>query len=128
MADDHLFKKGHKRGGRPSDPPGFRRLANLTKTELVSVTNVLIKGDMEGLRRMANDPKAPALLSTIAAIMIRMHATGDMDAFDKLLNRIIGKVKDEVQHGGSIGGNYGSTVIVTLPSNGREVIKKDTTK
>lgn len=84
----------------------------------------MIKGDMQGLRNAVNDPTTPALVATIASIMIRMHATGDMDAFDKLLNRIIGKVRDEVQHGGSIGGNLGSTVVVTLPSNGREVKTK----
>ncbi len=43
-------------------------------------------------------------------------------AISALLNRIIGKVRDEVLHGGAIGGNHGSTVIVTLPSNGREVL------
>lgn len=112
--------------GRPADPPGFRALKTLTKKELVDVTNVLIKGDMDGLRRLANDSHAPALLSTIASVMVRIHASGDMDAFDKLLNRIIGKPRDENAHGGSIGGNHGSTVIVKLPSNGREVIQPKT--
>lgn len=109
--------------GRPKHPPGFQALKTLTKKELVDVTNVLIKGDMDGLKRIKNDPKSPALLATIASVIVKMHATGDMDALDKLLSRIIGKVRDEVHHGGSIGGTHGSTVIVTLPSNGREVRK-----
>jgi hypothetical protein len=113
--------------GRPKDPPGFRALKTLTKKELVDVGSVLIKGDMEGLRRIAHDPYAPALLSTIASVIIRIHATGDMDALDKLLTRIIGKPRDENAHGGSIGGTHGSTVIVKMPSNGREVQTIDVT-
>lgn len=122
--EDTQFKPGQSGHEGHKLPPGFQRLKQLTKKELVDCTNVLIKGDMEGLRRIAQDPKSPALLSTIASIMCKMHERGDMQSFDMLLNRLIGKVKDEVQHGGSIGGTHGSTVIVTLPSNGREVRKE----
>lgn len=109
--------------GRGKDIPGFKALANLTKKELADVSNVLIKGDMKGLRRIADDETAPAMLCLVASVMIKIYDRGDMQAFDMLLNRLIGKVKDELHHGGSIGGNSNGTVVVTLPSNGREVRK-----
>ncbi len=103
--------------------PGFQPLKNLSKKELVDVGNILLKGDMIGLAELAEDPTAPPLLATFANILCTIHRRGDMQGFDMLLNRLIGKVREEVHHGGSIGGTHGSTVIVTLPTNGREAPK-----
>lgn len=116
------WQKGQS--GNPSGlerhPPGFRALRNLTKKELIDVGNVLIKGDMEGLRRVAEDEKSPALMAMIASICLTIYNSGDMKALDTLLNRLIGKVREDIHHGGSIGGVSGAQVVVTLPSNGKE--------
>lgn len=103
--------------------PGFKPLKNLTKKELVDVGSLLLKGDMAGLKILSEDETAPPLLSMFASILCTIHRRGDMQGFDMLLNRLIGKVPQDVHHGGAIGGTHGSTVIVTLPPNGREVRK-----
>lgn len=107
-------------------PPGFKLLKNLTRAELVDVASVLLKGDMEGVRKAMNDPRSPPLIAALASVMVKIHERGDMHALDLLLNRIIGKVRDETHFSGAIGGTQGSTVIVNLPSNGREAKKPET--
>ncbi len=52
----------------------------------------------------------------IASVAVRIIQGGDMHALDILLNRLVGKVKDEVMQQMEI---RTPQVIVTLPDNGR---------
>lgn len=92
------FKKGKSGNprGRAADPPGFKKLKNLTKKELVAVGNVIVKGTYDDLAKIATtDKKASVLHKMVASISLRIIQNGDMDSFDKLLNRLIGKVKED---------------------------------
>ncbi len=104
--------------GRPKDPPEMRRLKNLTKQELVDVGNIIVKGNMDDLKNIKGDPEASVLKTMIAAIAARVIRQGDMHALNVLLDRLIGKVKDEVRNEHHISNL--PMVTVTLPSNGRE--------
>ncbi len=102
--------------GRPALSPELKKFKNLTKKELVEVGNLVIKGDLDALRAVAKKPGATVLQIMLAAICIKVIQKGDMSTLDILLNRLVGKVRDEVHNTGNA-----SSVVVTLPSNGREV-------
>ena len=115
------WKKGESGNpkGRPVSTPEQLRLTRLTKTELTEIGSYIVKGDKTELKKIVDDPTTSILKSWIASIAIKGIASGDMDALNKLLERIVGKVKEEVE----VSGNAVS-VVVGLPSNGSEK-KKD---
>lgn len=113
------WKKGESGNpsGRPKDPPGLKRLKNLSREELVEVGNLVIKGNLDALRLVARDKDATALKTMIAAVCVKVIERGDMQSLDILLNRLIGKVKDEVEVSGA---NGEPLIALTMPANGRE--------
>lgn len=111
------FKKGQSGNpaGRPPDALN-RVMKKLTKNELEEIANLIVKGTVAELKKIAQSKNTQALRVMFAAIVVKIIERGDMDAFDKLLNRLIGKVKDDVD----ITSNAGTpTVIVNLPNNGK---------
>lgn len=105
--------------GRPKDPPGLSKLKNLSRVELVEVGNLVIKNDIKKLKAIAHPDSGESVLKTmIAAVCVKVIQKGDMHALDILLNRLVGKVKDEIEHKGNALG--GGKIIVHMPSNGRE--------
>lgn len=103
--------------GRPKDPPGLKKITNLTKKELVDIGNLVIKKDMFELKRLATNPKATVLQRMIASVAVKVISKGDMHALNLLLDRLVGKVKDEILHQGDL--TLPPQIIVTLPDNGR---------
>jgi hypothetical protein len=117
LANLKPYKKGQSGNpnGRPHDPPELKKLKNLTKAELVDVGNMVVKGDFEALKRLAKNPKATVLQRMLAAVAQKVIEKGDMHSLDILLNRMVGRVKEEVALTSNI-----PQVVVNLPSNGRE--------
>lgn len=122
-APKNPFPKGNKLNpiGANAHDPKLRAVRKLTRSELADVGALMVKGDVDALTKIRNDPKETALRAIIASVCLRALNDGDMRAFDVLLNRLIGKVKDEVVVGGDI--PSGAQIVVSLPSNGREVDK-----
>jgi hypothetical protein len=85
--------------------------------ELAFVGEAIIKLTPAQIDLMASQPNATALHGMIGAIVKRTLKNGDPIAFDKLMDRLIGKVKDTVEVQGL---DNGPRIIVTIPSNGRE--------
>ncbi len=114
------WKKGSSGNpnGRPKELPELKHFKNLTKKELVEVGNLVIKNDVATLKRLAASESATVLQRMLASVCAKVITKGDMQALDILLNRLIGKVRDEVHNTGNAND---SRVIVNLPSNGREV-------
>lgn len=113
------FKKGqvaNPEGARAHDPE-MRMLKRLTKEEMKEVGNLVLMGNVDSLKGIGKDPKSSALKTMLASVCVRVISKGDMQAFDILLNRLIGKVKDEVEHSGMVAR---PKVILTMPANGRE--------
>ena len=112
------FKKGQSGNpkGRPKDLLG-KKMRQLTAEEFAEIANLIIKGSIEELRAISKDESQSALRVMIAAVAVKTISKGDMDALDKLLNRLVGKVKDHVQVTGM---NGGPQVILTMPLNGSE--------
>lgn len=117
------IKKGEVRNpeGARAHNQALKNLKHLTKKELADLTNLIIKGDLDQLKRIAKkEVKASVLQVMVAAVCVKVIEKGDMHSLNMLLDRIIGKVKDEVHHSGSVGGEVTGRVSVVLPSNGKE--------
>lgn len=91
------FKKGKSGNpkGRPKDQLG-KVMRQLTAEEFAEIANLIIKGSIEDLRKIARDDKQTALKVMIAATAVKIISKGDMSSLDTLLNRLVGKVKDQV--------------------------------
>ena len=115
-------------GGRPKDPPGYKEMKFLTKAELVRVGNMILqKTPNEILELNEEGTEANALQCMIASIVERIIRKGDMVGFNILMDRLIGKVKEEVRGDLNLNVTEGGEVrvagvrkVFSLPSNGRE--------
>jgi hypothetical protein len=116
----HEFKKGQSGNprGRPVEPPELKLMKRLTRQELVEVGELVIMGDIATLKRLRTDDRCTVLKGMFISVCLKILRDGDMEKFDKLISRFIGKVKDEIDlnHSGEVKGR----VLVMLPSNGRE--------
>lgn len=118
-----------QRKGEPSINPGGRppdalnaAMKKLTKQELEDVASMIIKGSIADLEILMKNKQTTVLKAMIAGVAIKTIKSGDSSALNALLDRLVGKVKDHLHHSGSTG--PAPTVILKLPSNGREA-KKD---
>lgn len=119
----HQFKKGVVAnplgaGAKSKKDPIGTAVKLLTKQELVQVANIILRKDLAAIKEYSKTPGVSVLQLMVASVAAKIIREGNMDALDKLLNRLIGKVKDEVEHSGSI--TNPAQVIVTMPGNGRE--------
>ncbi len=113
-------------GGRPKDPPGMKEMKLLTKVELVKVGNMIIEKTLRDMTAYAEDEDTPALHVMVASVVGRIIRTGDMNMLNALLDRLIGKVREEFigsinSTGGSV--SVGGRTLIALPANGREAKK-----
>ena len=109
-------QSGNVQGGKLIDPD-LKELRRLTKEELVEVGTLVVKGNVSTLKNIVKDRESSVLHAMVASVALRVIKQGDMHALDLFLNRLIGKVNDEVEYSGELNVPQ---VIVTLPSNGRE--------
>lgn len=123
----YQFVKGQKsiyNGGSP-DPPELKMLKKLTKQELITVGNIVLNKDIAELQALAQDKTTNVLHAMVAAVAARVISKGDMASLDVLLNRLIGKVKDEIHHTGEA--INPPQIIVALPNNQRHAQVVDVT-
>lgn len=117
------FSKGNKLGkGRPVLTEEEKMLRKLTKAEVVELASLILKGNRKALTELNSEKNQQATIfqAMLAKVALRIMATGDMDALDKLLNRLIGKVKEEVE----VSGEGLRPVIMKFEDNGRHVKPK----
>jgi hypothetical protein len=112
------WKKGESGNprGRPPDDFGLRAIKMLTQEELATVANLILKNNVDALKAIGKDENSSVLKTMVAAVAVKIISNGDMHALDTLLNRLIGKVKDQI----NVTGVEAPQVILTIPSNGRE--------
>lgn len=108
-------QSGNPKGGNAHDPR-LKMLKKLTKEELIEVGNLVVKGSVSELKEMAKNPNASVIQTMVASVAVKVITKGDMHSLDILLNRLIGKVKEEIEHTGLAQ----PQVIITLPDNGRD--------
>ncbi len=118
----HKFSKGNKANphGRPKLTPEEQAIRKLTKAEVVEITSLILKGDRTELEGLVKAMGTPIFQAMIASVSVKIIKTGDMDALDKLLNRLIGKVKEEVE----VSGEGLRPVFLKFEDNGRQAKPK----
>lgn len=109
--------------GRPPDMLN-RALKKLSIQELEQIGNIIVKGNVEQLKAVAADPTASVIKVMVASIAIGIIKKNDMSALDKLLDRLLGKVKQTVQVDGMPPANA-VQIVVSLPDNGFAAPKDD---
>lgn len=122
-------KRGKPHSGIKANPlsrwaedPYLQRVKQLTKEELSLMGNMILSTDIDTLKYWIKKENCNTLRYMLAQVVIKVCNTGCMDTLDKLLNRLIGKVKDEIDHTANL--NF-PQVVVTLPSNGKEAPPED---
>lgn len=95
-------------------------LKRLTTEELKNLIELVITQPVSELQKIAQDPTNSALKVGIASAMVKMINKGDFVTLESMLQRVVGKVKDEVDlnHNG-IPQAPPAQVHVYLPANGR---------
>jgi hypothetical protein len=91
--------------GRIKISPEHRKLMELNKqivAEIFSKYMGATKSQLEEARRHKDTPMFDQM---VISTMLQAINKGDKGAFDFLLNRAVGKVKDEVHHTGSLHGS-----------------------
>ncbi len=114
------FKKGEPSGnplGGKLHNPEIKKIKALTEKELIEVGTFIVQGKMGELKALLKNPETPMLQAMVAGLAVKTMVKGDASAFNALMDRLLGKVKEQVQLSGSINGN--AKLILTMPDNGR---------
>jgi hypothetical protein len=92
------FKPGNPGGpGRPELPPALKEARRLNKTEFELVVNKYLWCSLEELEKLAKEKSLPVMEAWIVSIMARGVSTGDWGGNEWIAQRLMGKVKDQVE-------------------------------
>lgn len=130
------WKKGESPnpGGAPKSPEAIenretrKRFKTLTNKDFKELTNLLIDGDVEELKVVANERlnnvpssgKYSALQVMTATVALNIMSKGSAHDWNIFLDRLIGKVKETVKIEDPNHSQLRGVVHVVIPSNGRE--------
>ena len=94
------FKKGHSAPGpgRPSVSKELKATRQLNSSELVRILNELVHADKETLIAKTKDPKTTVFELIICSILKNAYDKGDQQRINFILDRLVGKVKEQVEH------------------------------
>ena len=96
------FKKGQT--GNPKGSSEKQRalgqIGRLTGEALADIGSTLLYGTETALETMLNDPKATVLSKWTAKLIMHSMLEGDAAVYNAVLNRIVGKVKERIEHSG----------------------------
>lgn len=88
-------QSGNPRGAAAHNQD-MKRLRILTKGEVAEVGTMILEGNRDALQAVLTDTSVSTLKLWFASVALKAINKGDMNSLDVLLNRIIGKVKDEI--------------------------------
>jgi hypothetical protein len=92
------FQKGNKANplGPAAHCPETKAMRKLTRTDLVLMGSMLTSMPLREARLVAKNESNTTLRTVCANAIVRANDEGDFALFDRLLDRVIGKVKEEV--------------------------------
>ena len=93
------FKPGQSGnpGGKVKIPDDIKEARKLTQLDLERVINSLLYLTKEALQAKIKDPQTPMIEMIAASIMAQAAVKGDHMRLDFILQRMIGKVKDQLE-------------------------------
>lgn len=96
----HQFKKGapsaNPEGARLHNPIA-KALRNLTIETFREVIEVVLTGNLAQLEKIVKDPKTSALQVGVAMAFHRALKAGDYATIERIAERIVGKIPDELK-------------------------------
>lgn len=96
------FTKG--KSGNPKGSSERQRalgqVSRLTGEALADIASALLYGTEGALEAMLSDPKANVLSKWTAKLIMHSMIEGDAAVYNAVLNRIVGKVKERIEHSG----------------------------
>lgn len=94
----HQWKPGQSGNpdGRPKMTKKERVLKELTLESFQNCIEAVCTGNIASLEAMSSDPDISALQVGIAAALARAMREGDYDTIEKIVQRIVGKVPEEL--------------------------------
>ena len=122
----HRFGKGNKFGqGRPKLSPEEKKLRKLTKTKFREMIHVYLYMTDEQRKQNEEDPETVALERMLLKSLNNAIDDGDVNKIEWFLNQFFGTpsskgTKVELSTEGDTGKR--TTVILNIPSNGREKV------
>ncbi len=94
----HQFKpgqSGNPLGGKIHNPIK-KALKNLTVKSYRRIIKAVCTGNLDNLEDIVKDPRSSALQVGIARALANAIKAGDYETIDKIAERIVGKIPDEV--------------------------------
>lgn len=119
---DFLPGQSGNPNGQPKVPQEIKDARQLTKLELERLLNKYMVMTKDEVQEALKNPATPALELMIGSIVAKAVSGGDDKRLNFLLERMIGKVKEKVEHTGADGQALALApqIVITVPSNGRE--------
>lgn len=110
------FVPGDPRAGRPQLPAEVKGLTALTKAEATKALSDVLKLNLEELELLVKDRTVPSLQQWAARIVLHGIKHGDQQRLNFMLDRLVGKVKEEVEVAHTI-----KPRVMILPSSGQTI-------
>lgn len=82
----------------------LKALRRLTKETVADIGAMILEADLEALQAVAKDKSATVLRVWFASVAVKAISKGDAMSLNVILNRIVGKVPEEIRHAGEDGG------------------------
>lgn len=89
--------------GRPAVTPQLKQLKKLNAEKLAEILNRLAHATVDELKAISQDPMTSIFELTICAILKNAVQKGDQQRVNFLLDRLVGKPKEQVEHSTSDG-------------------------
>lgn len=83
--------------GRPHLPADLVELKKLTQAQFQRLLFKFVNTPVAELKALLADPKTPLLELMIGKVVVKAISDGDYKRLDFLLDRMIGKVKEQIQ-------------------------------
>lgn len=126
------FKKGQSGNplGRSLADPHLRAIARLTAAEVAEIGTLVVSENISKLKTIIQDAKEnpdskhSGLKVWIATVAIKGISRGDAHALDTLLNRLVGRVKQEIEVSGKDGGPIRQKVEAMTPEERKAELRE----
>lgn len=120
--NNNAWKKGQSGNpnGRPPMPPELKAFKKLSPSLVHATVNKFCNMTLPELEAYLKSGKAIVIERMVGEVMAAAARGGDQTRLNFILDRVIGKVRDEMHHTADIGDDT-PKVIIMLPANGREV-------
>lgn len=94
------FKPGNNMNplGASAHNKDLKQVRRLTKEQVAEIGSLILEGNLEKLQAIKEQKSASVLKVWFASVAVKAISKGDAHALTVILDRIVGKVKDELHH------------------------------